>query len=496
MLKLTTRFVLFSFIVSFSFANAKEKNDFWNEGKLDIAIHEEMRVPNFADLAEKLNPSVVNISTTEIRKGQNPLYYFFGNPRGDHQNPFHDFFGDDSLDNFFGGQGMGPKEYTQRIDALGSGFIMSSDGYIITNNHVVEHASEIKVILKDEKKYDAKVIGKDKETDVALIKIDAKNLPAAYFGDSDKMRVGDWVLAIGNPFGLGHTVTQGIISAKGREIGLGNYENFIQTDASINPGNSGGPLFNVDGQVIGINTAIVAGGSGIGFAIPVNLAKDVLKSLREKGTVIRGFLGVSIQKITEDIQKAFKLSTTQGALVSDVVDDSPAAKAGIQKGDVITEFNGRAIHGAPELSRLAAATPVGSKVSVKILRESQPKSLMLTIAKKPKDFDSLGSKESEGGAPVESKLGISVEELTRELSQSLNYKNEEGVVVSNVDSNSDAAVKGIRPGDLIKKVGNRTIRFLADFNASMKGLKKGEVIALLVRSSAMPSTRFVVLEVE
>jgi serine protease Do len=305
---------------------------------------------------KRVKPSVVNISTTTLVKGPDLYDRFFGQA-----NPFRDFFGEDFYERFFGD--MPQREFKQR--SLGSGFIIDRDGYILTNNHVVEKAQSIKVRLSDEKEYDAKVVGRDPKTDIALIKINTRqNLPVAPLGDSDSLEVGDWLIAIGNPFGLEHTVTAGIVSAKGRVIGAGPYDDFIQTDASINPGNSGGPLFNLNGEVVGINTAIVSGGQGIGFAIPINVAKELLPQLKTKGRVVRGWLGVMIQKVTPEIAKGFGLKESEGALVSDVMEGSPAEKAGIKRGDVIVSYNGKRIKEMDQLPKLVGTTEVGKKVKV------------------------------------------------------------------------------------------------------------------------------------
>src|SRR3990172_3817294 len=297
---------------------------------------------SLSPLVKQLTPSVVNISTTSVSKGRNFSYESpFEGREGD---PFNDFF-----DKFFGE--MPEREFKGR--GLGSGFIFSEDGYIITNNHVVERATDIKVILENGEIYHADVIGTDPKSDLALLKIEPKRrLPAVKFGNSDGLEIGDWVLAIGNPFGLGHTVTAGIISAKGRSLGLGSYDDFIQTDASLNPGNSGGPLFNQMGDVIGVNTAIVAGGQGIGFAIPINMAKYVIEQLKDKGKVVRGWLGVLVQPITPAIAESMKLKEPKGALVSDVTPNSPAAEAGIKRGDVIVDFNGKKIAYLNDLTTL------------------------------------------------------------------------------------------------------------------------------------------------
>lgn len=329
---------------------------------------------SFADLVEKVKPAVVNISTeTTVRIPGNPFRHFFG---PDEEGPFGDFF-----KRFFGD--IPDRELKQQ--SLGSGFIIDKDGYIITNNHVVEGADEIKVKLADKREFKAKVVGRDPKTDLALIKISSifKDLPTLPLGDSDKIRVGDWVLAIGNPFGLEHTVTQGIISATGRVIGSGPYDNFLQTDAPINPGNSGGPLINLKGEVIGINTAIIASGQGIGFAIPSNMAKTVITQLKEKGKVIRGWIGVSIQTLTPELAQSFGLKETRGALVADVVPGGPADKAGLKRGDIIISFDGKEINEMSELPKIVAETPIGKTVNVKIIRNGKEKILKMTIAPLP-----------------------------------------------------------------------------------------------------------------
>ncbi len=329
---------------------------------------------SFADLVEKVKPAVVNISTeTTVRIPGNPFRHFFG---PDEEGPFGDFF-----KRFFGD--IPDRELKQQ--SLGSGFIIDKDGYIITNNHVVEGADEIKVKLADKREFKARVVGRDPKTDLALIKISSifKDLPTLPLGDSDKIRVGDWVLAIGNPFGLEHTVTQGIISATGRVIGSGPYDNFLQTDAPINPGNSGGPLINLKGEVIGINTAIIASGQGIGFAIPSNMAKTVITQLKEKGKVTRGWIGVSIQSMTPELAQSFGLKDTRGALVADIVPGGPADKAGLKRGDIIISFDGKEINEMSELPRIVAETPIGKTVNLKIIRNGKEKVLKITIAPLP-----------------------------------------------------------------------------------------------------------------
>jgi serine protease Do len=338
-----------------------------------------MVAPNLADLVEQVKPAVVNISTTRVERGR--PWQMPGSPfprRFGERDPFEEFF-----ERFFGG--MGPQREL-RLRSLGSGFIINRGGYIVTNNHVVENATDIKVALADAGEFDATVIGRDPKTDVALIKIDTKqDLPVAALGSSDKLRVGEWVMAIGNPFGLGHTVTVGIASAKDRIIGAGPYDDFIQTDASINPGNSGGPLFNLRGEVVGINTAIVATGQGIGFAIPINLAKTVLTQLHEKGRVTRGWLGVQVQRVTPELARAFGLDRPRGALVAEVLSNSPAERAGLQPGDVIIEFKGQPIDSMHELPWLVANTQPGTQVDVKLIRRQQQRIVPVIVGEMPEE---------------------------------------------------------------------------------------------------------------
>ena len=428
--------------------------------------------PSFADLAQATAPAVVNISTTKRVKGGGRVFDFFMGPK-DRRNPMDDFF-----EKFFGGDTPHPKEYKQK--SLGSGFIIDADGYILTNNHVVDDADEIKVILKDHKEYEAKVVGRDPKTDIALIKIKSwKGLQMIKLGDSDELRVGDWVMAIGNPFGLENTVTAGIVSAKGRVIGAGPYDNFIQTDASINPGNSGGPLINLKGEVVGINTAIFAGGQGIGFAIPINTAKDLISQLKDKGKVTRGWLGVMIQKVTPDLAKAFNLKEESGALVGDVTAGSPAEKAGIKPGDIIIEFEGKTIKEMNELPRLVASVPVGKTVEVKVLREGKPLVFKVQIQEmEDKKMASMGSQTKET-------LGINAQEFTPELARRLRMDYEPGIIIAQVQEGSPAEEAGLQEGDLIKEVNRKPVKDMKTYQNLIGGLKKGGNLLFRIKRNGM-----------
>ena len=432
---------------------------------------------SFADLVEKWRPTVVNISTTTIVKGRQ------GNPLGNEM-PFQRFFGkDDFFRRFF--EDAPEREFKQR--SLGSGFIISSDGYIFTNNHVVEKASKIKVKLSTGKEYDAEVKGKDPTTDIALIKINPENsLPVVKFGDSDKLRTGDWVFAIGNPFGLEHTVTAGIVSAKGRVIGSGPYDNFIQTDASINPGNSGGPLFNLDGEVVGINAAIVAQGHGIGFAIPINTAKNILADLKTKGSVTRGWLGISIQDITEDIAENLKLKDDSGALVGHVFEGDPADKAGIKTGDIIVEIAGTKIQDTHELMRIVAAQTVGGKVKIKIIRDGQEKTLQVTVGERKEERE-IASKGQIGEL-----YGMAVQEITPEIARHFGLADQAGVIITQIKEGSPADDAGLKIQDVILQINKVRISSVKDFLNEIKKNNEGGTVLLLIKRVEM--TFFVTLK--
>jgi serine protease Do len=418
----------------------------------------------FSKLAEKLKPAVVNISTTMVLK-EGSFMEGRPSPFGE-RDPFREFW-----EKFFGGEI--PRE--RETKSLGSGFIINKEGYIVTNNHVVENAKEIIVTLQNEKDYRAKVVGLDKKTDLALIKIEAEeNLPVAPLGDSNKLGVGEWVVAIGNPFGLAETVTAGIVSAKGRVIGAGPYDDFIQTDASINPGNSGGPLFNFWGEVVGINTAIFATGQGIGFAIPINLAKELLPALKEKGRVTRGWLGVRIQAVTSQLAESFGLKEKKGALVSQVFKGGPAEKAGIKQGDVIIEFDGKEITNFNDLPRIVASTPVGKTVTITVLRNGKTLPLQVTVAEMEEPTEIAK-------APSKKPLGMTVQDITPEIARALELEEVTGVVVAGVEPDSPAARVDIRKGDVIQEVNRKPIKDVREFEQAIEASKDQENILFLIR---------------
>ncbi|PKN88940.1 MAG: peptidase [Deltaproteobacteria bacterium HGW-Deltaproteobacteria-1] len=364
---------------------------------------------------------------------------------------------------------------SQRSESLKSGFIISEDGYIFTNNHVVDKA-KIKVKLSDGKEYNAEIKGTDPNTDIALIKINAPGkLPYVRMGDSDKLRIGEGVFAIGNPLGLNHTVTAGIISAKGREIGAGPYDNFIQTDASINPGNSGGPLCNLAGEVVGINTAIIAQAQGIGFAIPINMAKDILNDLKTSGKITRGWLGVTSQDITEDLQKSLKLKDRRGALVTEVFPGDAADKAGIKPGDVILGIDGKPAKDRREVIQMTAALRVGSKVGIQIFRDGKEMTLTAVVAER-KD----GQQQATGSA-VKEQLDMTVQEVTPEVARYIGLPEKTGVIITDVKVGGPAEDAGLQPRDIILKINNVTITGLKDYQAALNAGTKGDAMLMLVR---------------
>jgi serine protease Do len=395
--------------------------------------------------------------------------------------PFREFF-----DRFFGDQL--PKDFRQR--SLGSGFIINKEGLILTNNHVVEQTDEIKVTLADKREFRAKIIGRDSKTDLALIRIEADTpLEPLPLGDSEKLEVGDWVVAIGNPFGLGHTVTAGIVSAKFRQLGAGSYDNFIQTDASINPGNSGGPLLNTVGEVVGINSAIFTqtGGSvGIGFAIPINMAKDLLPQL-EKGKVVRGWLGVLIQKITPELKDKLDLKDEKGALVADVVSGGPAEKAGLKRGDVIVSFDGKEIEEMKQLPYVVASTPVGKMVTVELIRKGKKNALQVEVGELKEET------EPPVVAEAEPNLGLTLKEITPELARNFRLSETSGLVVVQVEANSPASEAGVAPGDIILEVDQESMKSLAEFNKKMGSYTAGDTVLLLINRRG--STLYITLKI-
>jgi serine protease Do len=421
---------------------------------------------SFAEIAEKLSPTVVNIKVTKTEK------VGFDHPQIP-EGPFGDFF-----ERFFKDMPQGPQ--SRKIQGAGSGVIISSDGYILTNNHVVEGAREITVTLSDKQEYRAKVVGRDPKTDLAVVKIDApKSLPAASLGNSDQLKVGEWVVAIGNPFGLSDTVTAGIVSAKGRVIGAGPYDDFIQTDASINPGNSGGPLLNMKGEVVGINTAILPEGQGIGFAIPVNTAKPLIPQLESKGKVTRGYLGVNIQSISTELAKALKLKETRGALVADVVEGSPAEKAGVKRGDVIVAYNGNAVEDSHTLPAMVAATPVGREITLTVLRDGKEQQLRMEVGKLPSDETKAEAEES--AQPAGGKLGLRLHTVNPELARQLGLRADQGVVVMGVEPGSPAAEAGIQQGDVILEVNRKPVTSINDVKEQVSKTGDGDQVLLLVQ---------------
>ncbi len=445
-------------------------------------------IPSFAPLVKQVMPTVVNVAVVQKVKG----YGYEGpggeegpeagpespgqgpGPGGPGQGPGP--FGGDPFEQFRRFFGQIPREFKQR--GLGSGVIVSPDGYILTNNHVVGAADEIKVTLMDKREFTAKVVGKDSKTDLALIKIDTKeNLPAATLGHSAEMQVGDWVVAIGNPFGFSLTVTAGIISAKGRALG-GSYDDYIQTDASINPGNSGGPLFDTQGNVVGINTAIYSRtgtSAGIGFAIPIDLAKSVMEQLKSKGRVVRGWLGVEIQEITPELAQSFGLAKPEGALVANVQSNSPALKAGIERGDVIVKFNNRPVLDQHALPEMVAVTPIGKTVPVEVIRDGKHKTLDVTVGELKESVVASARGEQPGAD-----WGLQVGEITPEIVRQFNLQSDKGVIVKGVRPDTPAADAGLQQGDVVLEVNHDKISSIDDFLEKAKQAKKEKKSALLL----------------
>ena len=418
---------------------------------------------NFSNLADQVRAGVVNIQVSK-KVSSVDFPQFKGNPFGN-RDPFEEFFGP------FGG-----RRPEMRQQGVGSGFIVNKEGYILTNNHVVDDADRIRVKLAGGKELDGRIIGRDSKTDLALVKIEGgSHLQPLKLGDSDALTVGSWVVAVGSPFGLEQTVTAGIVSAKGRVIGSGPYDNFIQTDASINPGNSGGPLINMNGEVVGINTAIIASGQGIGFAIPVNMAKDIIPQLQKKGHVTRGLLGVVIQDVTPELAKSLGLKENKGALVAQVSSGGPASKGGIRPADVIVKFDGKEIADSKDLSRVVAVTPVGKAVSVVFLRDGKEAACQVKIGEMEVEGATVATKDASHKS-----LGLSVQNLTPQVARQLGLKKSAGVVVMGVEPGSAAAEAMIQTGDVILEINRKPVTNVSEFVQNIEKAKKQESLLLLI----------------
>ncbi|HSX04122.1 MAG TPA: DegQ family serine endoprotease [Rhabdochlamydiaceae bacterium] len=436
---------------------------------------------SFSIVAKKAIPAVVFIKVTGATDED-------GSAIEGYQNPF-DFFGDDFFNKFFGASPRGKVPKQPQL-SQGSGFIVSPNGHIMTNAHVIKGADKITVILNSGKEMDATLVGMDSHTDIAIIKIEGKDLPYIALGDSDAMEIGEWVVAIGSPFQLEASLTVGVVSAKGRQnLKITDLEDFIQTDAAINPGNSGGPLLNLDSEVIGINTAIVSrtgGYMGIGFAVPSNMAKHVMAQIIDKGSVTRGFLGVSLQPVDKDIADAFNLAKPEGALVSEVVKDSPADKAGIQQGDIIIEYNNSPVKTLGSFRNDVSLMTPGSKVNLKVNRKGKIITIQVTLGSASDSFSTDGAMQ---------KMGLEVDNLTPELAKQLGYtKGEEGVVITKIKPGSPAAVAGMRPGFLVMAINHKKVTNLDDFNDAMKDSENKKRVLILARQGNI--TRFYSLKME
>ncbi|MED5606928.1 MULTISPECIES: DegQ family serine endoprotease [Pseudomonas] len=440
---------------------------------LSLSVVARAELPDFTPLVEKASPAVVNISTTQkvpdqVASGQMPDLE--GLPP-----MFRDFI-ERSMP-----RGQRPPRGAQReAQSLGSGFIISDDGYVLTNNHVVADADEIVVRLSDRSEHKAKLIGADPRSDVALLKIDAKGLPTLKLGDSDKLKVGEWVLAIGSPFGFDHSVTAGIVSAKGRSLPNENYVPFIQTDVAINPGNSGGPLLNLQGEVVGINSQIFTrsgGFMGLSFAIPIDVAMNVADQLKKGGKVSRGWLGVVIQEVSKDLAESLGLDKPAGALVAQLVQDGPAAKGGLQVGDVILSLNGQTINESADLPHLVGGMKPGDKAALDVFRDGSRKTLNMTIGNLPDEDEEVAAVEGQGAERSSNRMGVTVADLTAEQRKSLDIKG--GVVIKDVQD-GPAAMIGLRPGDVITHLNNRTVESAKAFSEIAKALPKGKSVSMRV----------------
>ena len=447
---------------------------------VSVPLAVQAALPDFTRIVDDAKNSVVNISTkTKAQKSKSSQHPSIPDlPEG---SPFGELF-----EKFFNYEN--PGEAQRDSQSLGSGFIISKDGYILTNHHVIDGADEVIVRLANREEYVAKIIGSDKASDIAVLKVDAKNLPVLKFGDSDSLKVGEWVLAIGSPFGFDHSVTAGIVSAKGRSLPSDNYVPFIQTDVAINPGNSGGPLFNLDGEVIGINSQIYSrtgGFMGLSFAIPIEMAVDVASQIKEKGSVSRGWLGVLIQEVTGELAESFGMDSPRGALVAKVLDDSPAEEAGLQVGDVIVEFNGKKVMRSSSLPPLVGRSAIGKDAKVTIIRNRSRELIKVKIAELPSSMTRASFTPEADDKPLEkSALGMSVIELSKSVQKKL--KLQSGVVVTEVDETGSAREAGIQEGDVITMIDNQGVTSVEDFDVITEDLKVGKSVALLVQRRSGP----------
>jgi len=462
-------FILIAAIVSLPLAgaDAADSAHFWTELSDSGHVAKVQSLPDFVDLAAKLSPAVVNISSEEPDEpGANPEEEE-PEPSPHGKNPHNPF-----------------EEYSPHARSLGSGFIVSKDGFVVTNDHVVTDAERIAVSTQDGYQYKAKLVGRDEKSDIALLKIEPKHdLPVAPLGNSDDVRVGQWVMAIGNPFGFDHSVTVGVVSAKGRFI-PGNYDEFIQTDASINPGNSGGPLISVHGEVVGVNSAIytrTGSNMGIGFAIPVNIVKEELSQLRASGKVVRGWLGVYIQKMTPEIAESLGLPTPTGALVAEVLKGGPAKSAGVQRGDVITAFDGTPIVDSRELPLIVGRTPIGHVATLKLIRQGKPQELKIAITQSHEEELASAQPVGKPSRGTASPFGLYVKDLSPDLSRELGLDQSSGVVISSVQPGSRADEAGLRARDVILEVNRETVKDVGSYQQAMNAGGKGKIVLILVK---------------
>jgi len=436
-------------------------------------------LPDFTELAADNAAAVVNISTTQKIKGSKRLPHGMDIPELPKGTPFDDLFR-----RFFGEEGEGLEDFSNK--SLGSGFIIDGDGYVITNHHVIRDADEIIVKLNDRRELKAKVVGSDKRSDVAVLKINADNLPTVKTGQSEKLKVGEWVMAIGSPFGFDHSVSVGVVSAMGRNLPSENYVPFIQTDVAINPGNSGGPLFNLAGEVVGINSQIYSrtgGFMGLSFAIPIDIAMDVVKQLKTKGKVSRGWLGVLIQDVNRELAESFGMKQPKGAVVLRVIEDSPAAKAGFKVGDVVINFDNREIHRSSDLPLAVGRTAVNSKVRVRAIREGKPRTLWVTIGELPSE-DELAEESTQPKKMEMGRLGMVVDNLTPQQRQRFNIDNR-GVIVQQVKEGA-AHEAGLRRGDIILMINNKEIKNTEQFKKLVKSLPSGKSVPVLIQRNGHP----------